>query len=664
MPYRLIIFIILSIPTILLSYSGPYYVATNGSDASSGSNTMPLATIQTAINWMSAGPPVCTSATCFIGPGVYNQNMIISANNNSNFMVLRALTPGNKPVLQGESMDHFAIKITNTGRVIVSNLNITAFTYGVILSGSSSNNRIVANYLYSQTNFGIFLFSGNADNNIIENNQIYQTLSGIVLSDGDNNNIKNNNIYQCSNGIVFSGNASSNQVSSNQIYSMSNGVLFLNDASISNRLIANQIRDSATGLFLLDSDYNGFYKNRFTRLSGSAIILSGNATGNLFENNTITSNRTNGIYFQGDAVDDNTIISNQIFYNYRGIFINDGDNNKIYRNLVRNNTNGIYLTNTSQGIQIINNTFFSNFKNSIWISGSTTADIYNNIIQANGNYSNTYGINDSSSGTVDVAYNDFYGNKFGFTNGSVSWGAGNVFDYPMINTAFTFEITNVVSPAVDSGTNIPGVTDYTQGGGPDMGWKESSYFLIIPSGPQILTIRVMAYSNVEIVWRNMTNESSYTLYRNTTPSTGSALILSGFSMNVTNYSDYPLKPETTYYYWIKAYNRLGESSFSPAFPVTTPSIYYSLEFNIFPTAFHPATDGLAMIYLGEDKPEVSIKIYNIAGRVIKQWDRVTGEKFIYWDGKDEKGQNIRSGMYIVHIRGEGINYQAKMILTR
>lgn len=58
-------------------------------------------------------------------------------------------------------------------------------------------------------------------------------------------------------------------------------------------------------------------------------------------------------------------------------------------------------------------------------------------------------------------------------------------------------------------------------------------------------------------------------------------------------------------------------------------------------------------------------IYDIKGRVVRQLDIVeTGENKFTWDGKDEDGNVVRSGIYIYQIEVEGQTINGTIVLAK
>ena len=84
----------------------------------------------------------------------------------------------------------------------------------------------------------------------------------------------------------------------------------------------------------------------------------------------------------------------------------------------------------------------------------------------------------------------------------------------------------------------------------------------------------------------------------------------------------------------------------------------------YPNPFNPATT--ISFYL--TKPtNVRLEIFNILGVRIKTYpeeDRNTGENKIVWDGKDDNGNSLPSGVYYYRLTIDKFTQTRKMILLR
>ncbi|MEO8399905.1 MAG: T9SS type A sorting domain-containing protein, partial [Ignavibacteriaceae bacterium] len=90
---------------------------------------------------------------------------------------------------------------------------------------------------------------------------------------------------------------------------------------------------------------------------------------------------------------------------------------------------------------------------------------------------------------------------------------------------------------------------------------------------------------------------------------------------------------------------------------------YKLEQN-YPNPFNPTTN--IKYQIPEDK-HVSLKIYNIIGQLVKVLvddNQATGSYSIQWDGRDNHGAAISSGVYLYRIEAGDFVTNKKMIYMK
>ena len=98
----------------------------------------------------------------------------------------------------------------------------------------------------------------------------------------------------------------------------------------------------------------------------------------------------------------------------------------------------------------------------------------------------------------------------------------------------------------------------------------------------------------------------------------------------------------------------------------TPDIpkWYGLKQN-YPNPFNPNTEVYFKLRQGS---EVHLEIYNIKGELIKELysGYVEADKLISvgWNGRDEQGEELGSGIYLYKLKTKYGEYSRKMILLR
>jgi hypothetical protein len=88
----------------------------------------------------------------------------------------------------------------------------------------------------------------------------------------------------------------------------------------------------------------------------------------------------------------------------------------------------------------------------------------------------------------------------------------------------------------------------------------------------------------------------------------------------------------------------------PATAVTVPPFKASLRQN-FPNPFHPAT---TIDYTLGERSRAVVGIYDAAGRLVARLDQGTrdaGDYRVEWDGRDDQGNVVGSGVYFYRIEG-------------
>jgi len=92
----------------------------------------------------------------------------------------------------------------------------------------------------------------------------------------------------------------------------------------------------------------------------------------------------------------------------------------------------------------------------------------------------------------------------------------------------------------------------------------------------------------------------------------------------------------------------------------------------YPNPFNPST---TIQYRLNQKGTVNISVYNLSGQEIRQLidsNQDPGQHSVSWDGKDEKGIVVGSGMYFYRLNGhssfsgtrDGLSKTGKMVLLR
>jgi hypothetical protein len=83
-----------------------------------------------------------------------------------------------------------------------------------------------------------------------------------------------------------------------------------------------------------------------------------------------------------------------------------------------------------------------------------------------------------------------------------------------------------------------------------------------------------------------------------------------------------------------------------------------------PNPFNPSTE---IRYVLGEEADVRITIYDIAGHEVRELVRarqVAGEHAAAWEGRDDAGRTVASGVYWVRLVGGGVQRTAKLVVVR
>ena len=166
---------------------------------------------------------------------------------------------------------------------------------------------------------------------------------------------------------------------------------------------------------------------------------------------------------------------------------------------------------------------------------------------------------------------------------------------------------------------------------------------------------------------------SFNVHRGTAAAEGRYVLLNaepiegeGMDVGAYSYLDRDVIPGTLYYYKLEAIGLggVGGMFFGP-FEVMAEwrELEYSLDQNV-PNPFSRAT-GTRIGYSVARSGMVELRIMDVAGRLVRriQMDAKPGESRMVWDGRDESGRFVSSGVYFYEMRGDGFSAQRKMLLA-
>jgi parallel beta-helix repeat protein len=517
---------------------------------------------------------------------------------------------------------------------------------GIVLLGAGMDSSII----YPYKNSGRDIVYGQ-DSSVIEGFHIrgWEPLGGDFCvgirsaTDSKLKRIANNKISQCDDGIYLG--ITNTEVSNNIIEQNETGISsFITDNSLifNNTLINNHYG------FRLDYTSVRIIKNLIFNTTTYAI--QGDFTDSIFiENNLIVVGAYYGISLS----------------NYSGEFKNAP---------IRNNTISADPLHT-----VISVTFSNEIKNNVLMDGFCGVRAYRY---------------DGYSCNPQVSYNDLWNNV---ENYCVEGGAsidtslgGNIYLDPMFMGGDDYHL-QYGSPCIDAGD--PNIID-PDSSRSDMGcyggtWGETyPYQDYPPRAPDSLKA-TSSDTLIVLSWKPNTESdlSHYLVYKD---------VVSGFIPDSSNivgevekdssvFWDFDVVSQQTYYYLVSAWDLTGnESDYSDELPVQATDVddfteegppmprMYQVRQN-YPNPFNPST---TIVYylpdVGYQPAEVEMVIYNLLGqkvRILVKEKKYPGEHKVTWDGKDDNGNDLSSGIYFYKLTFSGVDLYPlvkpkKMVLLR
>ena len=132
------------------------------------------------------------------------------------------------------------------------------------------------------------------------------------------------------------------------------------------------------------------------------------------------------------------------------------------------------------------------------------------------------------------------------------------------------------------------------------------------------------------------------------------------------YLDTDVLPGEIYYYWLEQIDETGQSIFhGPAIANLSGLVpdTYAL-FQNYPNPFNPET---TIRYALPREEQVTLQIFNIRGQMVKTLaDEPAGAGYhsLVWDGRNEAGQAVASGIYFVQLQAGAYHQTRKLALIK
>lgn len=176
-----------------------------------------------------------------------------------------------------------------------------------------------------------------------------------------------------------------------------------------------------------------------------------------------------------------------------------------------------------------------------------------------------------------------------------------------------------------------------------------------------------AENYVTLHWttQSETNVQGFYIYRSNTTSLANAVIVSPLieatnssSTSMYSFTDSDLFEDGSYYYWLQSVDFDGSSAFHGPLNVLvsfgdgggTPEIPVKTALhNVYPNPFNPTA---YVNYSLSKAANVRITVFNVRGQVVRTLlndSRAAGNYRLEWNGKDDRGNSLGTGIYYVRM---------------
>ena len=197
-----------------------------------------------------------------------------------------------------------------------------------------------------------------------------------------------------------------------------------------------------------------------------------------------------------------------------------------------------------------------------------------------------------------------------------------------------------------------------------------SSFNAVLTGSEMVTIQWITQSESDMF--------GYNVYRNMDENVSDALIINPSIIPAINtateqvysWTDDELAQTGDYYYWLSSIELSGQTTFyGPAHIALQeeppPADVIAGIHEVYPNPFNPRT---TISYGLKSESSVVISIFDVRGRLVRKFDQgvqsTTQIHTLEWDGTNEKGNTVGSGVYLIRLQTDDMNEMRKAMLLK
>jgi hypothetical protein len=203
----------------------------------------------------------------------------------------------------------------------------------------------------------------------------------------------------------------------------------------------------------------------------------------------------------------------------------------------------------------------------------------------------------------------------------------------------------------------------------------------LPVELSTFTATISSIHSAVLTWvtETETNVNGFYIYRNMESNLDTAILVSNLipatntsTQQVYQFTDSELGQIGTYYYWLMVSDIDGSESVHGPISViyeqggnTTPNIPQITELkNVYPNPFNPST---TINYALANMQNVSFSIFNSRGQLVRSYQmgtKAAGNHNFVWNGTDENGQTVSTGVYFIRMQAGRDSFSKKAVLMK
>ncbi|MEA1971983.1 MAG: T9SS type A sorting domain-containing protein [Candidatus Cloacimonadota bacterium] len=160
--------------------------------------------------------------------------------------------------------------------------------------------------------------------------------------------------------------------------------------------------------------------------------------------------------------------------------------------------------------------------------------------------------------------------------------------------------------------------------------------------------------------------SSFQIYKSISPIFNNTEIVetivaeNNIHNNFYTFTDLAIEQGATYYYWIKGVTANRNEYLSDMQKVEVP--FANILIGNYPNPFNPTT---TIRFSVENPQNTTLEIFNIMGQKVRSFEiNQKGEQEVVWNGKDNAGKKVSSGVYFINLNSSTSNDVQKVLLLK